>query len=114
MGILFDYKCNSCEFIVESDEKINCPQCCGEMEKIFTAMNFKLKGNGFHSTDYPGSKKIFKKESIKKMSKEQKLAMAAKLIEHQTQKDIGQMHEEIETKEIKAENINGEIKTRLV
>jgi len=55
----YEYECLKCgykfeEFQKMTDEPIKiCPQCSGEVKKIFTpGAGFLFKGTGFYSTDY--------------------------------------------------------------
>ena len=55
---LYEYKCHKCgkkfEVIQKfSDEPLHThPECGGEVEKLFSAPAFHLKGTGWYATDY--------------------------------------------------------------
>ena len=68
---LYEYKCQKCGENVEAIQRIAdppytiCPQCGGELKKLFSAPAIQFKGSGFHITDYPraGSKSESKEGS---------------------------------------------------
>lgn len=53
----YQYTCNSCEELLEvvqsfSDEALTvCPECGGELRKVFSAAGVVFKGSGFYKTD---------------------------------------------------------------
>jgi len=49
---LYDYKCNVCTSIVETNENIPtmCTTCNGTMTRIWSAPAIKFNGMGFYST----------------------------------------------------------------
>jgi putative FmdB family regulatory protein len=57
----YQYVCNSCEAPLEivqafSDDPLTiCPECGGELRKIFSAAGVVFKGSGFYRTDSRGS-----------------------------------------------------------
>ena len=57
----YEYRCRDCGHsfdIVQkmSDEQLtHCPECGGELRKVFTAPAISFKGSGFYATDH-GSK----------------------------------------------------------
>jgi putative FmdB family regulatory protein len=57
----YQYVCNSCETPLEivqafSDDPLTeCPECGGELRKIFSAAGVVFKGSGFYRTDSRGS-----------------------------------------------------------
>ena len=57
----YEYRCRDCGHsfdIVQkmSDDKLtHCPECGGELRKVFTAPAISFKGSGFYATDH-GSK----------------------------------------------------------
>jgi putative FmdB family regulatory protein len=58
----FDYECSSCEHVWEehimvgAEAPTECPVCgCSEIKKLFSGGgHFKLRGSGFHNTEYGG------------------------------------------------------------
>jgi len=55
---LYEYKCHSCGRVFEvlqkfADEPLKTdPDCGGEVERLFSAPAFHLKGTGWYATDY--------------------------------------------------------------
>ncbi len=55
---LYEYRCHSCGRTFEiiqkfSDEPVKTdPECGGEVERLFSAPAFHLKGTGWYATDY--------------------------------------------------------------
>ena len=69
---LYEYKCVKCGKRVEilqrgSDKPYShCPNCGGDMKKLFSSAAIQFKGSGFHKTDYaskPASTEESKSES---------------------------------------------------
>jgi predicted nucleic acid-binding Zn ribbon protein len=94
---LIDIQCEKCgheqkDLIIDQGDKIIgvCPKCQGLMKMKFpTGIASILKGPGFHKNDYPGKgKKILTNDSVKKLDKEQKLALAVQSVEQQTGRDF--------------------------
>jgi putative FmdB family regulatory protein len=60
---LYDYACRACghEFEIQqsfSDDALTeCPECGGELRKVFAAPGITFKGSGFYKTDSAGSKR---------------------------------------------------------
>ncbi len=60
---LYEYQCGECGYVFEKLQKrtdpapASCPACEveGEVERIISATNFKLKGSGWYVTDYKQS-----------------------------------------------------------
>ena len=54
----YGYKCTKCENSFEVVQKITespisvCPECGGEIRRIFYPVGIIFKGSGFHITDY--------------------------------------------------------------
>jgi putative FmdB family regulatory protein len=71
---LYEYKCASCGKTFEviqkfADEPLKThPECGGDVERLFSAPAFHLKGTGWYATDYakksngPGAKSADKSE----------------------------------------------------
>lgn len=91
-----EWKCNACGHIFETIQYSidikpeKCEKCSGECELQFpTGVTNVLKGSGWHRKDYPTKgAKILNKDNIKKLDKEQKLALAVQTIEAQTGRDL--------------------------
>jgi putative FmdB family regulatory protein len=55
---LYEYRCESCErrfeFLQGMSEApiVVCPECGGELKRLFSAPAFHLKGSGWYKTDY--------------------------------------------------------------
>jgi putative FmdB family regulatory protein len=53
----YQYACNSCDHAFEavqsfSDEPLTiCPECKGEVRKVYSAVGVVFKGSGFYKTD---------------------------------------------------------------
>jgi len=53
----YQYACNACEHQFEavqsfSDDSLTiCPECKGEIRKVYTAVGVVFKGSGFYKTD---------------------------------------------------------------
>ncbi|MCL6472350.1 MAG: hypothetical protein K6T91_06005 [Firmicutes bacterium] len=62
---VYGYRCKSCNHTFEVMQSINdepikdCPNCKGEVSKIFFPVGISFKGSGFYVTDYksPNGKK---------------------------------------------------------
>ena len=58
---IYEYQCEDCDKIFEyltvvsGDVPVKCELCGSEKKpsKVLSTTNFKLKGSGFHSQDYP-------------------------------------------------------------
>lgn len=59
---LYEYECLKCgkrmEILQRMDEAplAACPECGGEVKKLFSAPAFQFKGSGWYVTDYAGKK----------------------------------------------------------
>lgn len=59
---LYEYECLKCgkrmEILQRMDESplAACPECGGEVKKLFSAPAFQFKGSGWYATDYAGKK----------------------------------------------------------
>jgi len=54
---LYEYCCKACDirferFLPQSHKKPRCPECGGVTNRIYRPSTFRLKGSGFHATDY--------------------------------------------------------------
>jgi putative FmdB family regulatory protein len=53
----YQYQCSACEHAFEafqnfSDEPLTiCPECKGEVKKVYSAVGVVFKGSGFYKTD---------------------------------------------------------------
>jgi len=53
----YQYQCSACEHAFEalqsfSDEPLtSCPECKGEVKKVYSAVGVVFKGSGFYKTD---------------------------------------------------------------
>lgn len=53
----YQYRCTSCETDVEAVQKFtddpltDCPECDGNLRKVFNAVGVVFKGSGFYATD---------------------------------------------------------------
>lgn len=60
---IYDYRCQSCEYIQEvieryiDDAKRTCPKCGHEMTKQIGTSNFILKGTGWYQSDFKNTDK---------------------------------------------------------
>lgn len=58
---LYEYECQECAERLEAIQKFSdppykiCPQCGGDLKKLFSAPAIKFKGSGFYITDYAKS-----------------------------------------------------------
>lgn len=65
----YQYECISCghqfeQFQSFSDEAIkSCPECEGEVKKVYSAVGVVFKGSGFYKTDSGGAGKTGKSEN---------------------------------------------------
>jgi len=68
-----DFECVKCEIYYEDfevndmEERPVCPKCKDLLDRVFTAVNFKLKGSGYHSTDYPTSGETYRPKEDRKL-----------------------------------------------
>ncbi|HKX32731.1 MAG TPA: FmdB family zinc ribbon protein [Blastocatellia bacterium] len=69
---IYEYICEKCGHHLEVMQKMSdapltkCPECKGELEKIFSQTSFQLKGSGWYVTDYTGRGKAEKSEKGEK------------------------------------------------
>ena len=60
---LYEYRCQSCGKVTEVLQRFAdpplaaCPQCGGEVKKLFSAPAVQFKGSGWYVTDYAGKGK---------------------------------------------------------
>ncbi|MFT3888922.1 MAG: zinc ribbon domain-containing protein [Arachnia sp.] len=60
----YQYQCKSCGADLEVVQKFSdpslteCPECSGELRKVFNAVGVVFKGSGFYRTDSRGSSSI--------------------------------------------------------
>jgi putative FmdB family regulatory protein len=58
----YEYECQSCHERVEAVQKFTdpsltiCPNCGGELRKVFSAVGIVFKGTGFYKNDSRGAK----------------------------------------------------------
>lgn len=58
----YQYRCTECGSELEAVQKFSdpsltvCPDCQGELRKVFSAVGVVFKGSGFYRTDSRGSK----------------------------------------------------------
>lgn len=58
----YEYECQSCHERVEAVQKFTdpsltvCPNCGGELRKVFSAVGIVFKGSGFYKNDSRGAK----------------------------------------------------------
>jgi putative FmdB family regulatory protein len=54
----YEYACRACEHRFDIVQKMSddplviCPECGGELRKVFTAPSISFKGSGFYATDH--------------------------------------------------------------
>jgi putative FmdB family regulatory protein len=54
---LYDYRCRSCDNELEVQQSINddalttCPECGGQLRKVFSPVGISFKGSGFYRND---------------------------------------------------------------
>lgn len=59
---IYEYECLQCGKRTEWLQRMSdgplaaCPQCGGEVRKLFSAPSFQFKGSGFYKTDYVDKK----------------------------------------------------------
>lgn len=59
---IYEYECLQCGKRTEWLQRMSdgplaaCPQCGGEVRKLFSAPSFQFKGSGFYKTDYADKK----------------------------------------------------------
>jgi putative FmdB family regulatory protein len=57
----YEYECQDCHQRLEAVQKFSdpaltvCPNCGGELRKVFSAVGIVFKGSGFYKTDSRGS-----------------------------------------------------------
>lgn len=55
---LYEYQCRECNRRLEALQRLSepplttCPECGGELKKLFSAPAFQFKGEGWYVTDY--------------------------------------------------------------
>jgi putative FmdB family regulatory protein len=54
---IYEYRCTRCHHDFEifqpvGDPVPGCPQCGGDVRKVYSSVGLIFKGSGFHSTDY--------------------------------------------------------------
>jgi len=55
---LYEYQCQQCKQRIEVIQRMNdqpqtiCPNCGGQLKKLFSAPAIQFKGSGFYKTDY--------------------------------------------------------------
>lgn len=54
---LYEFRCTVCDHLFEklqgrNDDTPECPVCNGETERLISVSTIRLKGSGFHTTDY--------------------------------------------------------------
>lgn len=55
---IYEYQCQKCEHRLEALQQLSepplttCPECNGELRKLFSAPAFQFKGSGWYVTDY--------------------------------------------------------------
>lgn len=53
----YQYRCRSCDELIEAVQKFTdpalteCPNCGGDLRKVFNAVGIVFKGSGFYATD---------------------------------------------------------------
>ena len=69
---IYEYQCKQCGERHEIIQKFSdaplthCPQCGGEMKKLFSSPAIQFKGSGFYKTDYSSSSKPSQSKSESK------------------------------------------------
>ena len=59
----YEYRCRACGHVFEIVQKMSddplviCPECGGELRKVFTPPAIAFKGSGFYATDHGKSSK---------------------------------------------------------
>ncbi len=56
---IYEYKCSTCDRVIEKMQKTDdpAPKCHGTMIRIMSKGSFILKGTGWYATDYKNKKK---------------------------------------------------------
>jgi len=54
---LYEYYCKACtshfeRFLPSQHKTPRCPECRGPVKRLYRPSAFRLKGSGFHATDY--------------------------------------------------------------
>lgn len=54
---LYEYYCKACDshferFLPQRHKKPRCPECGSVTTRVYRPGSFRLKGGGFHATDY--------------------------------------------------------------
>lgn len=55
---IYEYQCQECQHRLEALQQVSepplttCPECSGELRKLFSAPAFQFKGSGWYVTDY--------------------------------------------------------------
>lgn len=94
---IYEYQCLGCDRRLETLQGISepplttCPECAGELKKLFSAPAFHFKGEGWYVTDYArkGSGKGEKSEEASKAGGESKEGGAAAKAKKDGGKDEG-------------------------
>lgn len=79
----YEYACRACGHVFEIVQKMSddplviCPECGGELRKVFSAPAIAFKGSGFYATDH-GRKKPTSESKEPKESKESKESRESK------------------------------------
>ncbi|MDP2210163.1 MAG: zinc ribbon domain-containing protein [Candidatus Aquicultor sp.] len=66
---IYGYRCQSCEHTFEVTQSINdepikdCPECSGQVRKLFYPVGIAFKGSGFHVNDYKSPGRVAKEKS---------------------------------------------------
>lgn len=59
---IYEYQCRQCDRRLETLQRLSepplttCPECGGELKKLFSAPAFQFKGEGWYVTDYARKK----------------------------------------------------------
>lgn len=59
---IYEYQCQRCDRRLETLQRVSepplttCPECGGELKKLFSAPAFQFKGEGWYVTDYARKK----------------------------------------------------------
>jgi len=59
---IYEYRCTSCHHTLEALQKLSdaplseCPRCGAALEKMISRTSFQMKGGGWYSEGYGGSK----------------------------------------------------------
>lgn len=74
---IYEYVCEKCGHHLEIMQKMSdkpltkCPECKGNLEKIFSQTSFQLKGSGWYATDYTSKSRTDKSEKGEKGEKKE-------------------------------------------